>query len=725
MVASGACGGGAARRGRTVVFASGAELQSMNPLVTIHPLAKQVQRYVLLTTLARYDTALVPRPYLARTWVWSPDLQALRFRLQSGVRWHDGTPTTARDVVWTLNAARDPATGYPRLNDLAGVSWVTDPDDSTVVVRFAAPQRGFPDVLTDLAILPSRLLDTVPASRLREAAWNDHPVGNGPFRFVSHEPRRRWVFAADSTFPAALGGPPRLERFVVVVVDEPSTKLAALTSGEVDFAGIQPAHAALVRRDARLAVLDYPLIFPYGIVLNLRRPPFDDRRVRLALALALDRAEIVAGYLYGLGEVADGPVPPGMPGYTPTRLLPTSPDSARRLLSGRRIGFELLTVGSGEAALEQMIQARLATVGFDVTIRQLELSAFLDRVNARRHEFDAAVLGTPGDPGLGYLAPLAQIAGLTIPPDPAAAQRRFADSLPVVFLYHARGVQGMNRRVRGVRMDRRGGLAHVAGGGVAPRRAAPPPPTSRPAPPRAPPPRGGGAARPPPPPPQRAPAAIDVALVALLTYARGERLPQGEIAEHAWQLEVVEAKCPGGRQDQFAAALGGFHRLSFRDPDVGVEPITLDAAFAAALARQTVLCYTGRSRVSGETIARVMGAYERGDARVTAALRALKDVAAGMVEALRAADLGRVGTLLSENWRHQQALDPGMRTDEMARLEQAVAAAGGLGGKAAGGGARGADFLLGQDGAGAVAAAGPSAGATARPPGWAPEGGAA
>src|SRR5207245_124369 len=295
MIASGACGGGAARRGRTVVFASGAELQSMNPLVTIHPLAKQVQRYVLLTTLARYDTALVPRPYLARAWVWSPDLQALRFRLQSGVHWHDGTPTTARDVVWTLNAAREPATGYPRLNDLAAVSWVTDLDDSTVVVRFAAPQRGFPDVLTDLAILPSRLLDTVPASRLREAAWNDHPVGNGPFRFVSHEPRRR--------------------------------------------------------------------------------PPFDDRRVRLALALALDRAEIVAGYLYGLGEVADGPVPPGVPGYTPTRLLPTSPDSARRLLSGRRIGFELLTVGSGEAALEQMIQARLATVGVDVPVRAPDASA--------------------------------------------------------------------------------------------------------------------------------------------------------------------------------------------------------------------------------------------------------------------------------------------------------------------------------------------------------------
>ncbi|HEX4574589.1 MAG TPA: hypothetical protein VH158_05610, partial [Gemmatimonadales bacterium] len=122
--------------------------------------------------------------------------------------------------------------------------------------------------------------------------------------------------------------------------------------------------------------------------------------------------------------------------------------------------------------------------------------------------------------------------------------------------------------------------------------------------------------------------ALDVALVAALTRARGERLTTGEIAEQAWYLETVEAQLPGGKQDQFAAALGGFHRLSFRDPDVGTEPITLDPAFAAALERCTVLCFTGRSRVSGETIARVMAAYERGDRTVTGALRALKDAAA-------------------------------------------------------------------------------------------------
>jgi peptide/nickel transport system substrate-binding protein len=215
-------------------------------------------------------------------------------------------------------------------------------------------------------------------------------------------------------------------------------------------------------------VLDYPEIFPYGIVFNTRRPPFDELGVRLAAALAIDRREIVDGYLYGFGAVADGAVPPGVPGYRAVRPVPTDPDSARRLLHGRRIACELLTVGSGEAALEQMIQARLARVGFAITIRQLELSAFLDRVNPRRHDFEAAVLGTAGDPGLGYLATLAELAGVRAPDDPAEAQRLLRDSLPVAFLYYSHGLQGMNRRVRGVHMDLRGELPTVAQWSVAP-----------------------------------------------------------------------------------------------------------------------------------------------------------------------------------------------------------------------------------------------------------------
>ena len=206
--------------------------------------------------------------------------------------------------------------------------------------------------------------------------------------------------------------------------------------------------------------------------------------------------------------------------------------------------------------------------------------------------------------------------------------------------------------------------------------------------------------------------ALGVALVGALTRARQESLDGREFAEQAWQVETIEAKLPGGKQDQFGAALGGFHRFSFRDPDVGVEPVTLDPVFATALERRIVIGYTNKSRVSGDTISRVMGLYERGDPKVTGALRALKDVGNAMTEALRAADLARVGSLLSENWKHQQALDPGMRTPEMVRLEQAVADVGTLGGKAAGSGAGGCMFFImnrdARDAADAVRAAGAS-----------------
>jgi D-glycero-alpha-D-manno-heptose-7-phosphate kinase len=217
--------------------------------------------------------------------------------------------------------------------------------------------------------------------------------------------------------------------------------------------------------------------------------------------------------------------------------------------------------------------------------------------------------------------------------------------------------------------------------------------------------------------------AMGVALMAVLAQARLERWGERELAEHAYQLESSEVRHPGGRQDQYAAALGGVHRLTFRDPDVGIEPVTLDPAFAAELARRMVLCYTGESRVSGETIARVMGAYERSDARVTGALRALRDVALAMVEALRAADLARVAALLSENWARQQALDAGMRTDAMARLEAALGGTGGgvLGGKAAGAGAGGSMFFVARDPAAAASAA-REVGAMVLPVEWATAG---
>jgi D-glycero-alpha-D-manno-heptose-7-phosphate kinase len=216
--------------------------------------------------------------------------------------------------------------------------------------------------------------------------------------------------------------------------------------------------------------------------------------------------------------------------------------------------------------------------------------------------------------------------------------------------------------------------------------------------------------------------ALDVALVAALSSARGETRDPLEIAETACHLEAVEAAMPGGRQDQFASSYGGFLRLTFRDPQAEVERLKLDPDFMAELARRLVLCYTGASRFSGATIERVMRAYEQGDPSVHAALHGLRDVADAMAGALVAADFSRVGQLLSQNWRHQLALDARMSTPEMADLEQAMASAGSLGGKAAGSGAGGCMFFLAPDDPSAMMAAARNLGTQLLPIAWAMRG---
>jgi D-glycero-alpha-D-manno-heptose-7-phosphate kinase len=216
--------------------------------------------------------------------------------------------------------------------------------------------------------------------------------------------------------------------------------------------------------------------------------------------------------------------------------------------------------------------------------------------------------------------------------------------------------------------------------------------------------------------------ALDVALVAALSSARGESPDPVAIAETACHLEAVEAGIPGGRQDQFASSHGGFLRLEFQDPEAEVRRLKLEPGFIAELARRTVLCYTSASRFSGTTIERVMRAYEQGDRNVVAALHGLREVAEAMTDALQAADFGTIGRLLAKNWDHQQALDQRMRTPEMAQLERAMLVAGALGGKAAGSGAGGCMFFLAPEDPSDMLAAASSCGARLLPVRWAMRG---
>jgi peptide/nickel transport system substrate-binding protein len=502
MAALIACGG-SVRGNDTVVYASGADLESANPLVTVHPLSRQIQRFALFVTLARYDSALAPQPYYARAWDWNGERDELTLRLHTGLSWHDGKPTTARDVVFTIEAARDRATGYPRYADLATVASVAAPDDSTVAIRFTTPPPGFPAVLCELPILPAHLLESVPRAEMRRAEFNTNPVGNGPFRFISREPGRRWIFHRATHFPVMLGGPAAVERLVVAVVDEPTTKFAGLVSGELAIAGIAPTMASLVSRDRSLRVVSYPVLFSNAVIFNAARPPFDDPRVRHAISAAIDRQRIIDAALAGYATPAAGPVPPDSPlavELPPVRreIADSLLDAAgwprgadgRRAKDGRPLAFTLFTVGSGDNAVEQLLQADMRERGITMEIRQLEFGAFLAEARAKAKNFDALFTGIPGDLSLSYLAamfdsrsaggaldyagfhtPRLDSAFLRVsrahsPEDLRAAwqtvQTILHEELPVAWVYHARGVQGVTARLAGVTMDLRGEMPTVA-----------------------------------------------------------------------------------------------------------------------------------------------------------------------------------------------------------------------------------------------------------------------
>lgn len=503
VLLAGACGA-PARPLDVLVYASGTDLESANPLVTVHPLSRQIQRYALLVTLARFDSNLTPEPYAARRWEWSADHLRLTFHLVPDIRWHDGVPTTSRDVAFTLLAARDPATGYARSADLAGVDTVLAPDDSTVVIHYRSPPSAFPLIFCELPLVPEHLLRDVKRTDMKRAAYNANPIGNGPFRFVERRPGQLWRYARNDSFPAELGGPPRLGGVVVAVVDEATTKFAGLASGDLDVAGISPTMADLARRDRSLRVVEYPILFTTGIVLNVHRPPFDDVRVRRAIDLAINRDRVIAVALAGFGRPAFGPVPGENP--LASKTLPRAnaqvadslldaadwkrSGSSMRVRDGKPLSFDLLTVGSSDNAIEQLLQGDLAERGIRMEIRQMEGGAFLTQARATPKTYDALITGVSGDVSLSYLAAMFEgsqrggsldYAGFHTPPLDAAfaatrragtaaarrdawmtVQRILADSMPIVWVYHSRGLQGVSARLSGVTMDLRGELASLA-----------------------------------------------------------------------------------------------------------------------------------------------------------------------------------------------------------------------------------------------------------------------
>ena len=503
----GGCADAVPGRGGTAVIGAGSDLDYANPLVSVDAWTNEVLLYALFTPLVRYGPNLEYEPQLARSWEMLGDTGVV-FHLRDDVRWHDGTPTTAHDVLFTFERAVDPATGFPNSDYFSRWTRGEVVDSHTVRFHFerqADPLAGW--AFTPIA--PRHLLDSIPPERLRQAAFNRAPVGNGPFRFVSQRPGDRWIFEANPDHPEGLGGRPLLDRVVWRVIPENSAQIMELRVGEVDLA-LQPRPEevlALSRRDGLRAVVKPSRQFSF-VVWNGLRKPLDDPRVRRALALSLDRAEILEGLRSGFGQAAATPVMPFHWAFNEdVQPLPFSPDSGRALLADVGIrdtdGDGILELPDGSdfsiqiklsaesdysRDVAEAVRSQLADLGVRASTRPTDTGTLFQDVTSTSRNFDAAVLGWAGDFRLdlrdlfhsdtregpyqfaSYSNPEMDslLDRAVLEPDPALAtplwgrvQEILREEQPWTVLYYQTDAFLARERVRNMDMDIRGALINL------------------------------------------------------------------------------------------------------------------------------------------------------------------------------------------------------------------------------------------------------------------------
>jgi peptide/nickel transport system substrate-binding protein len=332
---------------------------------------------VLYTNLFNLDEQLRMAPGLGTHWE-TPNDTTYVVHLRKGVQFHDGHELTAADVVYTFRSFIDPAFSSPRKGAYTMVDAVVAQDPLTVEFRLKKPFGSFP---------VNFVMPVVPEGA--DATLGEHPIGTGPYRFVSHAADDRVELEA---FPEYFEGAPRSAKLLFKVVPDDIMRALELRKGTADLVvnDIAPDVVYQLGKDPRLRVTEAPGIDYQYLGLNLRDPALSDVRVRHAIGHAIDREAIVRYLRRGLAVPAVGVLPPASWAFEPDVFSFThDPERAKRLLDeagyrdpdgpGGRPRLKLsLKVSSVEFNRLQssVIQQDLQQVGIEVDVRSYEFATF-------------------------------------------------------------------------------------------------------------------------------------------------------------------------------------------------------------------------------------------------------------------------------------------------------------------------------------------------------------
>ncbi len=368
---------------------------------------------LLYNGLVRYDKNLVPEGELAESWEISADNLTITFHLRKGVKWHDGAPFTSADVKFNYELYVDPKTPTAYAESFKQVTRVETPDPYTFVAHYEKPYA--PALISwGMSVHPKHLLA---GQEVTKSSLARKPIGTGPYKLADWQAGEKIVLEAN---PDYFEGQPYIKRVVYRIIPDISTQFLELQTGSLDFMGLAPLQfdrqtdtPAFRRLYNKFRYLNFGYTY---LGYNLNRPLFQDKKVRQALAYAINKEELIEGVLLGYGAVATGPYKPDT--WVHNADVPRydySPEKARELLQsagwtdsdgdgvldkdGRKFAFTIVTNQGNDLRSKtgEIIQRRFKDVGVEVKLRVIEWATFLKEF-INPGNFDATILGWTGGP---------------------------------------------------------------------------------------------------------------------------------------------------------------------------------------------------------------------------------------------------------------------------------------------------------------------------------------
>lgn len=341
--------------------------------------------------LLAIDASVTPRANLAERWEILDGGMRYRFYLKRGVPFHNGSKMTAKDVKYSLERAANPKIAPVAASHLKAMDAVTILDDHSVEIKMKEPFAPFLNVLANELMGPYIIPD---GEGEKQGGKITSPVGTGPYEFIEHKPDQHVIIKKFKDYQSLNEDKPSgfygkkaayLDELRFMPITEPSVRVDALTVADIDFCYYVPGKDIARLQKAKNITVHRSASYQFSTInFNCSTPPMNNKKLRQAIAYAINKEEIVAVSQDGFAVIGTDPIPPGHRWRTPTldKTAEFNPEKAKKLLKESGYKGENLVMKSTKSyrfmdKTAEMAQIQLQRLGINLKVQYLDWGTML------------------------------------------------------------------------------------------------------------------------------------------------------------------------------------------------------------------------------------------------------------------------------------------------------------------------------------------------------------